>query len=367
MQSTWKLSALVAVAVAAVFLAQRRKPRLRQPRKVCRGIPKVELHFHLHGSIRPSTLWELAAAQGVVLDPTQVFRGYRTLAVCFALYSTVHRVVNCEAAVRRVVREALEDLWLDNVKYAEIRTTPRTVSDSVSCETYLEIVIDEIGRFRHLSKTDKFEPGSLTVRLILSIDRAESVEVAWSTLDLALKFRPMVVGLELGGNPFKGSFIQFKEFFEKARRWFPCTINTAEILDEKDTDDVLEFSPDRIGHFLLVTLKQFSIAKKKNIPIEVCLTSNLKTLEIPGVQDHPTIDRLIEERSDRVSINTDDTGIYMTSLSAELESLIDLGVNFGDIKRLQRNSVKMSFLPDALKQNLLHSLKLEFDTISNLA
>ena len=352
---------LVLAVVAASWTLRRRRKRIAH--RLCRFLPKVDLHYHLHGSIRPTTFLDFAKTQNLQVDETQILRSYRTLAVCFSIFSDVHKLVNSEVNLRRLVRESLEDLWLDNVRYAEIRTTPKALSDATP-EKYVSIIIDEISRFSHIS--DHFAPGKLYVKLILSVDRGRGLDAAWETLAIARNFQGQVVGLDFGGNPFKGKFSTFRNFFEKAREYFPCTIHAAEILDEKDTDCILNFRPDRLGNFLLVTHKQFAAARKMNIPIEVCPTSNLKTLEIPGFKEHPTLDRLI--KSNRLSINTDDTGVFMTSLSAELERLaIELSLSFDDLVQLQRNSINMSFLPESMKELLTSSLEEEFDQLRSIA
>ena len=362
--SSYAIVPVLFLAVATLFLMQRKRKKIAQAKKLCRMMPKVDLHYHLHGSIRPTTFLKFANSQNLQVDENSILQSYRTLAVCFSIFSDVHRLVNNEENLRRVVREALEDLWIDNVRYAEIRTTPKPLSDSVSAEEYVSIILDEIQKFRHIS--DDFKSGTLTVKLILSVDRAKPIAAAWDTLAIARKFQGRVVGLDFGGNPFKGKFSDFRKFFEKAREWFPCTVHAAEILDEADTDCILDFRPNRLGNFLLVTHKQFE--KAKSIPIEVCPTSNLKTLEIPGLKEHPTLDRLLKEETNRLSIGTDDTGIFMTSLSSEFERLaIELSLSSDELFQLQRNAVKMSFLSDHLKHLLESTLNEEFDQLVRLA
>ena len=197
-----------AVGVAASFFLGRKRRKIDQARKVCRLLPKVDLHYHLHGSIRPTTFLKFANSKQLVVDDNQILRDYRTLAVCFSIFSNVYKIVDSEKNLRRLVREALEDLWLDNVRYAEIRTTPRAISDSISPSDYVGIIVNEISEFPHIS--DDFRPGTLTVKLILSIDRAKPLDSAWQTFEISRKFQGHVVGLDFGGNPFKGKFANFR-------------------------------------------------------------------------------------------------------------------------------------------------------------
>lgn len=94
-------------------------------------LPKAELHAHLHGCVRRSTLRELAAAAGSVSAPAITLPdATRSLSDCFAMFGAIHAVVRTSAAVSRIVREALEDAHADGVWYVELRTTPRRLDDA---------------------------------------------------------------------------------------------------------------------------------------------------------------------------------------------------------------------------------------------
>ena len=90
------------------------------------ALPKVELHAHLHGSARLSTIAELAPPgvdRAVLTSDTE-----RSLEGCFAIFGAIHRTVTSLSAVRRITAEVLEDLAAENVKYLDLRTTPRALA-----------------------------------------------------------------------------------------------------------------------------------------------------------------------------------------------------------------------------------------------
>ena len=97
---------------------------------LCHRLPKVELHAHLHGSARLCTIADLAPPgvdQALLTSDTE-----RSLEGCFAIFGAIHRTVTTLAAVRRITEEVLSDFAADNVKYLELRTTPRALAGSAS-------------------------------------------------------------------------------------------------------------------------------------------------------------------------------------------------------------------------------------------
>ena len=97
---------------------------------LCHRLPKVELHAHLHGSARLCTIADLAPPgvdQALLTSDTE-----RSLEGCFAIFGAIHRTVTTLAAVRRITAEVLSDFAADNVKYLELRTTPRALAGSTS-------------------------------------------------------------------------------------------------------------------------------------------------------------------------------------------------------------------------------------------
>ena len=97
---------------------------------LCRRLPKVELHAHLHGSARLCTIADLAPPgvdQALLTSDTE-----RSLEGCFAIFGAIHRTVTTLAAVRRITAEVLSDFAAENVKYLELRTTPRALAGSAS-------------------------------------------------------------------------------------------------------------------------------------------------------------------------------------------------------------------------------------------
>ena len=285
----------------------------------CRRLPKAELHAHLHGCARLSTIAELAPAGVDTSTLLLQNNDHRSLSECFAIFAAIHQTVTSLAAVRRIAREVLDDFAADNVQYLELRTTPRALKDA-DVESYVRAVIAELAA--HESRCP-----SMTVRLLLSIDRTGGLERALETVMLAARLRSedgglaskYIVGIDFSGNPTKGSFGDYLPAFKLAREQcgLRIAVHAGEVDHAADTASILAFRPDRLGHALLLGESAFASLKADPIPIELCPTSNRLTLRLERMSKHPTMAMLLS-RAYPVSISTDDSGVFGTTASEEL-------------------------------------------------
>jgi adenosine deaminase len=328
-------------------------------RKMIRRKVKVELHCHLNGSVRSSTLCELLggsdedASDGVVHTIEDAFREFKR----------VYKAVNSEAALRRVVRETLEDSLNDNIRYLELRTTPRKLTDIQSRKDYVRVVVDEIKRFEHLntqSPLREFPENTIAVRLILTVDRTQPISAGEQTVDIALRFRDIVVGLDFAGNPTIGSFADFVPVFARARgHGLFTTVHTSEIRGaENETTAILEFKPNRVGHFLFPTEAQIQLLRDNSIGIEACPTSNICAISGKSPLDgnidrHHIIERFIRDTHGMLSINTDDPGVFGKTLSDELISVAkSFKLKKHQIDNMLTASAKQAFISAPEKESL---------------
>lgn len=326
--------ASVVAAAGILFLARLREQRLSHKfalRKLCAQLPKAELHAHLHGCARLATIAELAPA-GVDTSHCTVESGDdRSLDACFAIFGAIHKTVTNLANVRRVAREVLEDFASDNVKYLELRTTPRALSDA-DAEGYVLAVLDVFAEFDAWQREHPSECAwPMTVRLLLSIDRTASAERAMETVRLAERLRKeeragahkYIVGVDFSGNPTKGTFATFVPAFDAARAaGLGIAVHAAEVPNPSDNASILAFRPDRLGHALLLTEADVASLTASPIPIELCPTSNLMTLKLRSLRDHPTMATWLASGYP-VSISTDDSTVFHTTSSEELARAAD--------------------------------------------
>ncbi|KAL6072907.1 Adenosine deaminase like [Balamuthia mandrillaris] len=283
----------------------------------CRLLPKVELHAHLNGSLRDQTVLELweQSQQKTDFDLGQIkvpLNDSRTLSECFELFAIIHKVTGTHEALERITREVIEDFAADNVRYLELRTTPRANPESgMTKQSYVETVL------RVMNECNERLP--IISRLLLSINRTQSQEEAMETVELAQRFKKDgVVGIDWSGNPHEGTLDTFLPAFAKARGEdvdLPLTLHMAEIVNPTETERVISLKPGRVGHACFLSQELHELLLHSTIPIEICLTSNLMTKSVDSLTMHHFKD--FYQASHPVILCTDDKGVFSTTLSKE--------------------------------------------------
>ncbi|GMF11617.1 unnamed protein product [Phytophthora lilii] len=311
----------------------------------------MELHAHIHGSIRPETLAEVLhdQAQRNGSEPLQLPKN-RSLDECFEMFGLIHQVVVSRRVLRRIVIEAVEDFAAENVKYLELRSTPRDLAeDGASRQDYVDEVVSALEECRARRDLD------IEVRLLLSINRNQPLHLAEDTVDMALERKnkrncPFIVGIDLSGNSEHpdSEFFRFEHVLKRARAGgLKLALHFAEHFDDDESNRILDFRPDRLGHACCLPEPLYTKMLALRIPVEVCLTSNVHTLAryrsdedckcVPeekheasglcacGFTSHPHGKLLANQRGMEqqgagvypVCLCTDDYGVLDTTLSIE--------------------------------------------------
>ena len=333
------------------LFSEEEEKRICERQKAWVAAPKTELHTHLGGSVRMETLVELAVAKG---QPRPVIDTQRaTLSECFNIFRVVHDAVNTSADIARITREAVCDFAADGVKYLELRTTPRLLADGASASDYLEVVLDSARRAVHEEKLD------IAVGVLVSVDRAKSVAEAAENTKLAVQFAPRpaelpfvgVVGVELSGNPHKGCFGDFVPALDYARSTagLPVSVHMAECVNPRETLQILEWRPGRVGHAVFVDDEARRVMAATRVPVEVCLTSNMISKSIAAPRLHPFACSTTQPRC----FCTDDPGVFGTTLSREWAVAETLcGIEPDALRAAARDSLEYSFAPPVVREHL---------------
>ncbi|KAK2973017.1 hypothetical protein RJ640_005560 [Escallonia rubra] len=344
------------------------------------SMPKVELHAHLNGSIRNSTLLELAGELGekgtINFSDVEhvILKNDRSLREVFKLFDLIHIITTDHKIVTRITEEVVEDFAAENVVYLELRTTPkRNDSIGMSKRSYMEAVVEglravstvEVDFGSHdlstaadssaiSDKGNGTQRKKIYVRLLLSIDRRETTTAAMETVELALEMRHLgVVGIDLSGNPTIGEWATFLPALIFAReQGLSVTLHCGEVPNPEEIRAMLSFLPGRIGHACCFEEDEWSKLKSSKIPVEICLTSNLRTETIPSVDVHHFAD--LYNSKHPILLCTDDSGVFSTSLSDEYSlASSSFGLGKAEMFQLARDAIGFIFANDVVKKELV--------------
>lgn len=321
-----------------------------------RRAPKVLLHDHLDGGLRPATVLELAAGVGHALPADdeagiaawfdQGGRGADLERYLSAFGHTV-ALLQTGAALTRVLRECAEDLDADGVVHAEVRYAPEL---STAGGLDLDAVFDA------LAAGIAAAPATIEVRLIACImrqeDRGEEVVAA------ALRARDRgvpVVGVDLAGPEHGFPAARHARALRMAREGgLHITLHAGEADGPASVADALEQGAERLGHGVRIVEDLDAdgapgeIARRvlaAGTPLEVCPTSNLHTGVVDHLGDHPV--QRLRDAGFAVTLSTDNRLMSNVSLSGELAAVgAAFGWSLDDIAQLTLAAVGAAFLPD---------------------
>ena len=322
--------------------------------------PKVLLHDHLDGGLRPATIVDIAAQTGHELpttDPEALGRWF--VEACDSgsleryLETFDHTVAVMQTAenLTRVARGCVEDLAADGVVYAEVRYAP---------EQHLEggLTLEEVVAAvrRGFEEGEAAAGGTIMVRQLLTAMRhkANSREVA----ELMVRHRDEgVVGFDIAGAEAGYPPTRHLDAFEYLQRENAhFTIHAGEAFGLPSIWEAIQWcGADRLGHGVRIiddiTLdgeapvlgRLAAYVRDKRIPLEMCPHSNVQTGAASSIAEHPI--GLLTELRFRVTVNTDNRLMSDTSMSKEMSALVDaFGYDLDDLRWFTINAMKSAFL-----------------------
>ncbi|PKN90710.1 MAG: adenosine deaminase [Chloroflexi bacterium HGW-Chloroflexi-6] len=331
-----------------------------------RSLPKVELHRHLEGSLRLSTMLDIARKHGMTI-PANVVRLSRLVQVqdednltfdnFLAKFNTLRMFYRSPDVIERITHEAVEDAAKDNVRYMELRFTPVALSRAERFP--LEDVVNWVVK----AAKDAEKKYKVTVRLIASVNRHEALELAEQVAWIAVeKGRENIVGLDLAGNEAQFPAKPFVSLFKEARQsGLFLTMHAGEWSGAANVREAIEvFGAQRIGHGVRVLEDDFTtaLARENKTTFEVCMTSNYQTGVVTELNAHPAPKML--NAGLNVTFNTDDPSISQITLGNEYRLAVqDLKIPLDVLKQRILAAASASFLPENDKGKLIQNLKKE--------
>ncbi|XP_006178942.1 adenosine deaminase-like protein isoform X1 [Camelus ferus] len=324
-------------------------------------LPKVELHAHLNGSISSNTIKKLIAKKpGLKIhhQMTMIDKGKkRTLEECFQMFEIIHQLTTSPEDILMVTKDVIKEFADDGVQYLELRSTPRGENATgMTKKTYVESILEGI-------KQSKEENIDIDVRYLISIDRRGGPSVAKETVKLAEEFflssEDTVLGLDLSGDPNAGQAKDFLEpLLEAKKSGLKLALHLSEIPNQKkETQVLLDLLPDRIGHGTFLSsseggsLDLVDFVRQHQIPLELCLTSNVKSQTVPSYGRHHF--GFWYSVAHPAVICTDDKGVFATHLSQEYQLAAEtFNLTQSQVWDLSSESISYIFASDSTKSEL---------------
>ena len=340
--------------------------RTRRPIEFYTALPKVELHRHLEGSVRLSTLTEVGRAHGINVMGTDTLRPLVqvgenepfTFENFLSKFATLRLFYRSPDVIGRITREAIEDAAVDNIRYLELRFTQVALSRAE--EFPLSEVMDWVIEGAREGEEDQ----GVKTRLIASVNRHESLELAEEVVRLAVDRKEKgLVGIDLAGSEATAPATPFLGLFKEARQaGLHITVHAGEWAGSENVREAIEdFQTKRVGHGVRVMEDHevVALAREHSTTFEVCITSNYQSGVVPGLQAHPFARMLSAGLI--ATLNTDDPSISQIVLSNEYRlANEDLGIPLAVLRDQTIASAKAAFLPDDERNELVQSLVEEY-------
>ncbi|NMR18854.1 adenosine deaminase [Cellulomonas fimi] len=323
-------------------------------------LPKAHLHLHFTGSMRVSTLAELADAAGVRLpaalldgDPLRVPANERGWFRFQRLYDAARSVVRSEETMRRIVAEAAADDAAEGSGRLEIQVDPTSYAPYVGGLTpALEIVLDAARRASAAT--------GIEVAVIVASSRMRHPLEARTLARLAARHAGTgpgeVVGFGLSNDERRGETAEFAPAFAIARRAGLASVpHGGELLGPAHVEDVLgHLRPDRLGHGVRSAEDPRVLDRvvSEGVALEVCPASNVSLGVYPEANHVPL--RTLVEAGATVALGADDPLLFGSRLVHQYETARDvLGFSDADVAELARGSINASRASGGTKQTLL--------------
>ncbi|HEY8170158.1 MAG TPA: adenosine deaminase [Candidatus Limnocylindria bacterium] len=333
-------------------------------------MPKVLLHDHLDGGLRPRSVIELAADAGYrelpTTDPDELAGWFtsgadrKSLELYLEGFRHTVAVMQTRDALERVAAECAEDLAADGIVYAEVRMAPELLTEGgMTLDEAVTAMLDGLRRGS--------EGRPITVGLIVTAMRqaAQSVQIA----ELAVRHRDEgVVGFDIAGPEAGYPPTRHLDAFNLiAHENFRFTIHAGEGFGLPSIWEALQWcGAERLGHGVrivdditvrpdgrVILGRLAAYVRDRRVPLEMCPTSNVHTGAAPSIDEHP-IDLLRRLRF-RITVNTDNRLMSGITLSSEFATLSrTFGIGLDEMEWLTLNAMKSAFFPFDGRLQIIH-------------
>jgi len=324
----------------------------RPPNSFIRLLPKAELHLHLEGAIDPATLLELKKRHGQHGSLTEVDKLYRysDFNGFLMAFKTVTEQLRTPEDYELITYRLMQQLKEENILHAEVYIS---VGICLWRNQDFAAIFEGLERGRERGERDF----GLSLLWIFDAVRHFGVEQAQKVFELAVRYRDrQVIAVGIGGDEQKAPPELFRDAYAYAAdNGLRLTAHAGETAGPESIWGAINLRAERIGHALTAAQDPDLVEElaQSQIPVEICITSNLRTGCCKNVAEHPVKNYF--EHGLMITLNTDDPAMFGTTLSREYQ-LAQQTFGFTDehLRELARNSFEASFLPAEKKLEFLN-------------
>jgi aminodeoxyfutalosine deaminase len=322
------------------------------PSPFIRLLPKAELHLHLEGSIDPATLLELRRRRGkqATLAQVEALYQYRDFTGFLMAFKAVTEDLQTAADYELITYRLMEKLKAQNVLHAEVYVS---VGVCLWRKQDFAAIFEGLERGRERGEKDF----GISLLWIFDAVRQFGAVEAMRVAELATRYRESgVVGFGIGGDERQAAPELFREVYSYAAdNGLRLTAHAGETAGPDSVWGALNLRAERIGHGLAAAQDPELVEElsTRQVPVEICITSNLRTGCCASLAEHPV--RNYFDQGVMITLNSDDPAMFGTSLNQEYQLAQD---NFGftdeHLRELARNSFEASFAPAEKKLAFLN-------------
>lgn len=323
------------------------------PSRFILSLPKAELHLHLEGSIEPPTLLELRHRHGMSsasLAEVEKLYNYTNFTGFLRAFKDVTEHLRTPEDYELVTYRLMESLKAQSVLHAEVFVS---VGVCLWRKQDFAAIFEGLERGRQRGERDF----GISLLWIFDAVRQFGAEKAERVVDLAIQFRDRnVAAFGIGGDERQGPAELFKEVYSRAAdHGLHLTAHAGESAGPESIWGALNLKAERIGHGLTAAQDPELVEElaQRQIPIEICVTSNIATGVCPDIAQHPV--KSYFEDGLMLTLNSDDPAMFHTSLVKEYQVVQEtFGFSDEHLRELARNSFEASFLPADKKIEFLN-------------
>jgi len=321
-------------------------------------IPKTELHIHLEGSIRTSTIIDIAREYALQLPSyesaeldkhVKVYEQMRDLGAVLEAFAIFQKSIASPAVVERIAWELFEDAAKQNIRLLEVRFSPDWAFHGYNLDW--DACLDGLLRARERAERE-FD---MAVGYIAITSRSMGAESCVRTMDWAIRYKNHFVGVDLADAE---DIYPIKDFAKPVLRakdaGLKVTVHSGENTPAAAVVDTIQtVHPDRVGHgiHIIEDMQAVECVKENNITLEVNPWSNYLTNSVRTIEEHPL--KKLFDLGVKVTINSDDPEVLETNLNNEYRIAHEiLGMSMDEITTCNRYAYEASFLPEQQRKRI---------------